>query len=315
MATNNKTAVVFAYHNIGVTGLECLLSMGVDVALVVTHEDNQQENIWFDSVENIAKLNEITVIKPENPNVDAVIQAVKDCQPDWIFSFYYRNMLGADILNIPALGAFNLHGSLLPKYRGRVPINWAIIKGENESGISLHRMVTKPDAGNLIAQKKVAILPNDTAQKVFEKVNSAAEELLLDVIPSLQDNSFKETPLDLNSGSYFGGRQPKDGQINWALPAQQIHNLIRAVAPPYPGAFFLVNKTVFTFLGSYFTDKASTQPLIAGHIRLYWLKNLLRVDCMDGKSLCITQFTCDGVLLDETQFNNKFGPELLVKYE
>jgi methionyl-tRNA formyltransferase len=220
-------AVVFAYHNVGVRCLQVLLARGVDVALVVTHEDSPTENIWFGSVASVAVSYGIPVITP----------AVSAARPDFIFSFYYRHMLPADLLALAARGAYNMHGSLLPKYRGRVPTNWAVIKGETETGATLHEMAAKPDAGAIVAQTPVPILPDDTAAQVFDKVTVAAEQTLWRVLPALLAGEAPHLPNDLAHGSYFGGRKPEDGRIDWNQPAQDVYNLIRAVAPPYPGAF------------------------------------------------------------------------------
>jgi methionyl-tRNA formyltransferase len=308
MTVRGKRAVVFAYHNVGVRGLESLLACGVDVGLVITHEDNPEENIWFGSVDQIARLNNITVMTPQDPNAPEVLAAVRACEPDWLFSFYYRHMLGAELLGVPTQGAYNLHGSLLPKYRGRVPINWAVIHGERETGASLHRMVEKPDAGALVDQEVVPILPNDTAHDVFQKVTCSAEILLLRAVPRLLDGSAEEKPMNLQAGSYYGGRKPEDGRIDWHQSAQQIHNLIRAVAPPYPGAFFDINGERLTVLGSYFRNDAARQP----NTRLYWDDGRCWADCHDGKRLCITHLGYNGELMDEAAFRARFGDQLLI---
>ena len=232
------SAVVFAYHDVGVRCLAVLLARGVDVSLVVTHRDDSAENIWFGDVAGLAALHRIEVIAPDNVNDAASVERVRACRPDFIFSFYYRSMLHAELLAIPTRGAYNMHGSLLPKYRGRAPVNWAVLHGERETGASLHRMLEKPDAGDLVEQRHVPILPNDTAHEVMHKVTYAAEACLYDALPALLDGSAKHTPLNLQAGNYFGRRRPEDGRINWTHSAWSIHNLIRAVAPPYPGAFF-----------------------------------------------------------------------------
>ena len=201
MSAGTARAVVFAYHDVGVRGLSVLLALGVDVQLVVTHRDDPNENIWFDSVAELAARNDIPVITPADPNSSEVIEQVRACQPDVLLSFYYRHMLGADLLSIPRIGAFNVHGSLLPKYRGRVPVNWAVLHGETETGASLHRMEIKPDAGALLDQQPVAILPNDTAWAVFQKLTCATERLLLRCVPLLLEERASETPLDLSAGS------------------------------------------------------------------------------------------------------------------
>ncbi len=233
-----RRAVVFAYHNVGVRCLRVLLDAGVEVALVITHEDSSSENIWFGSVAALAHGESIPSITPVDPNAAEVIAKIKALQPDFIFSFYYRQMLSESVLNLARHGAFNLHGSLLPHYRGRAPVNWAVLHGERHTGASLHYMVAKPDAGDLVAQTEVPILNNDSAGEVFEKVTVAAEITLWKVLPLLLALQAPRVALDLKSGSYFGGRKPADGEIFWHTGAAAVHNLVRAVAPPYPGAWF-----------------------------------------------------------------------------
>lgn len=232
-----KSAVVFAYHNVGVRCLKVLLAQGVDVKLVVTHEDNPNENIWFASVRQVAEDYGIEVITPEDPNTPEVEAQIRALAPDFLFSFYYRHMLKAPLLETPKSGAFNLHGSLLPKYRGRVPINWAVIHGETETGATLHVMNVKPDNGPLVDQQAVPILPDDTAQEVFDKVLVAAEICLMRALPQLIAGTAEFKQQDLSQGGYFGGRKAEDGRIDWNQSARQIHNLVRAVTRPYPGAF------------------------------------------------------------------------------
>ena len=229
--------VVFAYHNVGARCLRVLLAHDVDVALVVTHRDSPGETIWFESVADLARDYDIPVATPDDPNTPEFMAKLRAIEPDFFFSFYYRLMLSPALLALPSRGGYNMHGSLLPKYRGRVPVNWAIIHGEHETGATLHRMVEKPDAGEIVAQRAVPILPDDTAADVFHKVTLAAEIALDDVLPQLLAGTAPHTMPDLKAGSYFGGRKPEDGRIDWQRDARDVHNLIRAVAPPYPGAF------------------------------------------------------------------------------
>jgi methionyl-tRNA formyltransferase len=230
-------AVVFAYHNVGVRCLQTLLARGVEVALVVTHEDSPTENIWFGSVASVAAEHGIPVVTPADPKSPELRARIVTAQPDFIFSFYYRHMLPVDLLAVAPRGAYNMHGSLLPKYRGRVPTNWAVLNGETEAGATLHEMAAKPDAGAIIAQTPVPILPDDTAAQVFDKVTVAAEQTLWRVLPALLKGEAPHLPNDLAHGSYFGGRKPEDGRLDFSQSGQQVYNLIRAVAPPYPGAF------------------------------------------------------------------------------
>jgi methionyl-tRNA formyltransferase len=236
-----RRAVVFAYHDVGVRCLLVLLARGVDVALVVTHRDRADENVWFGSVQATAAEHGLPVAYADDLDAAALEAAVADVAPDFLFSFYFRNMLPAAVLSIAGRGAYNMHGSLLPKYRGRVPINWAVIHGETETGATLHEMTVKPDAGAIIGQTTVPILPDDTAHEVFGKVVVAAEQTLWRALPDLLDGHPMRMPNELERGSYFGGRKPTDGRIDWNAAAVAIHNLVRAVAPPYPGAFTTID--------------------------------------------------------------------------
>jgi len=232
-----SSAVVFAYHNVGVRCLRVLLAAGVDVRLVVTHEDNPDETIWFGSVRDLCAENDISYITPADPNTPEVEARVAALGADFLFSFYYRHMLKAPLLQSVKRGAYNMHGSLLPQYRGRVPVNWAVLHGERETGATLHQMTIKPDNGAIVDQLAVPILPDDTAHEVFAKVVVAAELCLHRTLPNLLAGTAAYRQQDLSQGAYFGGRRPEDGRIDWRHNARQIHNLIRAVSRPYPGAF------------------------------------------------------------------------------
>ena len=231
-------AVVFGYHNVGARCLRTLLAGGMQVDLVVTHPDDPSETIWFDSVAAVAAEHGIPVALVDQTVGDALQARIAALAPDYLFSFYFRRMLPATLLASARIAALNMHGSLLPKYRGRAPVNWAVLHGEQETGATLHLMQAKPDAGDIVAQQAVPILPDDMAKEVFDKVTVAAEMALAAVLPQLLRGEVPRRANNLTAGSYFGGRKPEDGRIDWAQPAQAIYNLIRAVAPPYPGALF-----------------------------------------------------------------------------
>ena len=230
-------AVVFAYHDVGVNCLKALLAAGIKVDLVVTHQDDPNENVWFASVAKLCTDQNIPYITPHANELSDLAPKLKALAPDYIFSFYYRFMIPAEILACAKIAALNMHGSLLPKYRGRAPVNWAILHGETETGATLHIMEAKPDAGDIVGQAAVVIDRDETATDVFGKVTSAAVKVIEEVLPSLLQGKVPRKRNELDKGSYFGGRKPADGQIHWHRTALQIHNLVRAVAPPYPGAF------------------------------------------------------------------------------
>ena len=228
-------AVVFGYGDIGVRCLGALLDAGVEVPLVVTHRDDPKEARWYASLYEFAKDKRLRVLADPMPG--ALEQEVQNLHPDLIFSFYYRSMLPVSVLEHAKNGAFNMHGSLLPKYRGRAPLNWAILHGEKETGVTLHAMTEKPDAGGIVDQQAVPIGPDETAVEVFKKMTDAAVTVLHRNISSLVDGTAKLKANDVSKGSYFGRRTPEDGRIDWSKSAAEIHNLVRAVAPPFPGAF------------------------------------------------------------------------------
>ncbi len=214
-----------------------MLAAGIKADLVVTHQDDPNENVWFGSVAKLCSDQNIPYITPNANELNDLVPKLKTLAPDYIFSFYYRFMIPAQILACAKIAALNMHGSLLPKYRGRAPVNWAILHGETETGATLHIMEAKPDAGDIVGQAEVRIDPDETATDVFGKVTSAAVKVIEEVLPSLLQGKVPCKPNELDKGSYFGGRKPADGQIHWHQTALQIHNLVRAVAPPYPGAF------------------------------------------------------------------------------
>ncbi|MEO1765949.1 formyltransferase [Thiobacter aerophilum] len=297
-------AVVFAYHDVGVRCLAVLLGQGVHVPLVVSHEDDPNETIWFASVARLAADYDIPVITPRDPNTEEVVEQVRALAPDFLFSFYYRHLLQPPLLAIPSRGALNMHGSLLPKYRGRVPVNWAIIHGETQTGASLHYMNAKPDAGDLVDQQAVPILPDDTALDVFRKVTCAAEVVLERSLPALIAGTAPRLPLDLTTGSYFGGRKPEDGRIDWSRPARDIHNLVRAVAPPFPGAFCNVAGRPARLLRTRIADtRASTLTAT-----LYADGHRLFAHCHDGGVLRVLQLEVEGNEVDAVTLTALCGP-------
>jgi len=297
-------AVVFAYHNVGVRCLRVLLAHGVDVALVVTHTDSPSETIWFDSVAVTARECGIDTIAPENANTPDLLARLEALAPDFLFSFYYRSMLAAPLLAVARQGALNMHGSLLPRYRGRAPVNWAVLHGEHETGATLHFMTAKPDDGDIVAQSRVPILPDDTAREVFDKVTVAAEITLDAVLPGLIAGTAPRRPQDRTSASYFGGRRPVDGIIDWKRDALSIHNLVRAVALPYPGAGTTVAGIPARVLRTRMVDGA-TPPTPTPAIETRGGNLLAR--CGGGGTLAVLSLELAGVPCDAAAFVTRFG--------
>ena len=284
-------AAVFAYSEVGVRCTRELLAQGIEIPILFTHEDDPGENRWFGSVKQLAEEYGLRVETPEDPNKLEWIAAGRQANPDFIFSFYYRYMLSPEWLRVPHRGALNMHGSLLPKYRGRAPIHWAIIHGEPVTGASLHYMVEKPDAGALVDQQSVPILENDTALAVSIKVAEAAQQVLHRSLPRLMAGTAHARALDLSRGSYFGRRRPEDGRIDWRRGARAVHDLVRAVAPPFPGAFTEVNGCRLAVLETRVDSGPLRYPDRAPC--LYVADGQWVADCVDGRRLRILQLAID----------------------
>jgi methionyl-tRNA formyltransferase len=291
------SAVVFAYSEVGVRCVRELLEQGIKIPLLFSHADDPNERQWFGSVQKLAEDHGLNVVTPESPNTPQWIAAGAAIKPDLVFSFYYRYMLDKAWVELPRLGALNMHGSLLPKYRGRAPVHWAIIRGETTTGASLHYMVEKPDAGALVDQEAVPILENDTALDVSIKVAEAAQTVLRRSLPRLIAGTAPSLPLDLKKGSYFGRRTPEDGRIDWTCGARVIHDLVRAVAPPFPGAFTEVNGCRLEVLET----RMDTHPLKypAQSPCLYASEGVWYADCADGRRLKILQLSANGETVTE----------------
>ena len=232
--------VLFAYHEMGYACLQELLALGVPIAALFTHLDTAGEEIWWRSCAELAQANTIPVYTTDR--VDAPwIAKIAAMRPAVIYSFYYRNLLPEAVLALAPLGAFNLHGSLLPKYRGRAPVNWMLVNGEREGGVTLHHMVARADAGDIVAQRAVEITDDDDALTLYHKIVPAGAALVREYHPLIVAGRAPRRPQHPEAGSYFGRRRPEDGRIDWNWPARRIFNLVRAVTHPYPGAFCFVD--------------------------------------------------------------------------
>jgi methionyl-tRNA formyltransferase len=303
-------AVVFAYHDVGVRCLKTLISGGVEIPLVVTVADDPHETQWFASVAATAAEYGIPAVTPADANTPDLQSRLAELQPDFIFSFYYRSMLGSGLLSAARRGALNMHGSLLPRYRGRAPVNWAILRGEHETGATLHYMVERADAGDIVDQLAVPILQDDDAREVFGKVTVAAETVLARSLPGLIAGTAPRHIQPIEPGQYFGRRRPEDGRIDWSWPARQIHNLVRAVAPPFPGAFADAGGQRWEIHKTRVTDRTTTP---SPHARMVGLEGRCYVECCDGSVLQLLAVTAAAgpLRLDELATELSRKPRLL----
>lgn len=286
---------MFAYHDVGVRCLKVLLSAGVEVPLVVTTADDPKETQWFASAATLAREYGLPVLMPAEANTPELERTVTKLRPDFVFSFYFRSMIGAPLLNAARLGALNIHGSMLPRYRGRAPVNWAILHGERETGATLHYMTDRADAGDIVDQLAVPILEDDEAREVFGKVTLAAEIILARSLRGLIDGTAPRMPQQLEAGQYFGRRRPEDGKIDWSRGAREIHNLVRAVAPPFPGAFGQVEGRRWAIHRTR-VEPRTIEP--SERARLFGADGHCYVACRDGGVLRLVAAADDSGVLD-----------------
>lgn len=295
-------SIVFAYHDIGCAGIRALLNAGIEIQAVFTHRDDPSENQFFESVSELCAEHGLTVFAPDDVNHPLWAARIKELAPDFIFSFYYRQLIDDTILDSAAYGAFNLHGSLLPAYRGRAPVNWALANGEKSTGVTLHKMVAQPDAGPIVAQESVSIEPTDTALTLHHKLRGAATVLLERTLPAFLDNKVTLTPQDDSQASYFGRRTPADGYLDWNRSAQELDCLVRAVTKPYPGAFTYAGERKLLVWQSKPNDEshdATPGTILA--------TSPLKVACGKGTLSIISGQADGGVHLSGTQLAQDFG--------
>ncbi|OHE86474.1 MAG: formyltransferase [Verrucomicrobia bacterium RIFCSPLOWO2_12_FULL_64_8] len=308
----------FGYSELGHDCLDFLLNRGDHVVALFTHEDSPREKIWFQTPAGVAHARGVPVFAPEKIDTPDWIGRIAGLQPDLILSAYYRNLIGEKILGLARLGAFNLHGSLLPKYRGRAPINWAVLHGEPRIGLTLHRMIRKADAGAIVDQDGVDIGPRDTAEQSFRKVLPCARLILARQIDALLAGTARETPQDEAQATYFGARKPEDGRIAWTQTSGQIFNLIRAVTDPYPGAFTDVGAARLMVWWAEPESPATRQfvgpPLVGGPTGMASSAGPTAARPKPGTILSVTPLvvaTGDGALeLTRTEWRGAPAPEL-----
>ncbi len=239
-AVKQAACVLFAYQEMGRACMQELIAMGAPIAALFTHRDDPHEEIWWQSCAELARRHEVPVYSAEKIDNEWTAR-IAAMNPAIVYSFFYRNLLPQRLLDCARLGAYNLHGALLPKYRGRASVNWVLVNGEAETGVTLHHMVARADAGDIVAQRSVRIEDSDTALTLYRKLIPLGAALVREFHPLIAAGCAPRRPQDITAGSYFGRRRPEDGRIDWRWPARRIFNLVRAVTHPYPGAFCMLN--------------------------------------------------------------------------
>jgi len=237
--------VFFGSDDFAAEGLKALLSSRHKVAACVTQPDRAKGRhlkLSPSLIKEIAVKSKIEILQPKNLRDKEIADQLKSFQADLFVVIAYGNILPPGILSIPKMFSINVHGSLLPKYRGAAPINWVIINGEKKSGISIIKMNEKMDAGDIIAQKEIIIEPDETSASLRERMAKIGAGLLLEAVDSIEKKSYQLTKQDEKKVSFAPKLKKEDGHVNWHDQAVLIHNRVRGLLP-WPGAFsFLAGK-------------------------------------------------------------------------
>ena len=231
---------LFGFQTWGYRVLEHLLGSEHQVVLVVTHpkSDHAYESIWNDSVEELARSKGIPVLVKNRPDPE-VARALSGV--DVMVACNWRTWIPPEVFTAPRLGALNVHDSLLPRYAGFAPLNWAIINGETEVGVTAHVMDERLDRGDIILQWSVPVGPRDTATDMFHATVELMGPITVEALEHLEHGTGQRTPQDMSQATFFHKRSVEDSLIDWTWPAPDIVNLVRAQSDPYPNAYTFVD--------------------------------------------------------------------------
>ncbi len=230
-------------HALGKKALQNLINKGKDIVGVIT----DIENDWYKGVDEVAERNGLLLYKNIDVNSESSIEKISALRPDLIVVVNFQQILKEELIGIPQKGCINTHAALLPKYRGRAPLNWALINGETQVGVTVHFIEKGIDTGDIIIQRSIDVQEEDYIDVVIEKIGDLYPTIVNEAVDLLESGEFIGIKQDLSKGNYFGKRNPEVGQINWNNDAKDIFNLIRAISRPYPGAFSFYNNSKIIF--------------------------------------------------------------------
>jgi methionyl-tRNA formyltransferase len=282
---DNKPRIVFmGTPAFAVASLSALLQAKMNVVGVVTAPDKpagRGMQLQQSAVKQFALAHDLPILQPEKLKSPEFFEALKQWQPDLQVVVAFR-MLPEQIWSFPSMGTLNVHGSLLPQYRGAAPINWAIINGEKETGVTTFQLQHAIDTGAILLQDRIPIAPNNTAGEIHDTMMEVGAQLLVKTLHGLFDNSIKAVPQEQVIGNIALQHAPKiftkDCEIDWEKPCASIHNLIRGLAP-FPGAITKIDgKIVKLFL----THIIEGTPIEAPGSFITDGKTFAKIACKDG---------------------------------
>lgn len=270
--------VFFATPDFAVPALELLINSNHSVVAVVTNTDKEQgrgKKIAFSPIKEFALKNNLNVLQPEKFNDPIFIEQLKKLDAD-LFIVVAFKILPKEVYSIPKYGSFNLHGSLLPKYRGAAPIQWALINGDTKTGLTTFFLKEKVDTGNMILKEEVIIEPNDDFGLLHDKMSSIGAKLILNSIDLIESNQVKQYEQDDSIATPAPKITKEICKIDWNNNAVDIHNLVRGLSP-YPGAFFEHNGKIYKVFK---TMVVENKNLNIGEI--VTTKNEIFIECKDS---------------------------------
>ena len=226
----------------GRRSLETLLDLRADIAGVFTLLPELAATVsgavpW----EDLTAAHRIPLHYVRNINDPEAVLALRALSPDLVFCVGWTQLLRREILRLPRLGCVGFHASALPRYRGRAPVNWAIIHGEKETGNTMMLLDEGVDTGDILAQRLFPIDDDDTCATIYDKVARSEDEMIREVLPLIREGRMPQTPQDHAAATVMPKRRPADGVIDWSKTTRQLHDWVRALTHPYPGAFTYVN--------------------------------------------------------------------------
>jgi methionyl-tRNA formyltransferase len=298
------------------TFIHLLAQPDVDIAAVITQPDRPRgrgHQVSASPMKEAAIAANVPVHQPEKIRSPEAQDLLKQLAPDCIVIIAYGQIIPARLLEIPRLGWINLHASLLPKYRGAAPINWAIANGETQTGVTTMRIDAGMDTGNILLQEEIDIAPEETAAELAESMSEAGAPLMLATLRGLAEGKLTPRPQNNDEATYAPLLKKEDGRIDWNRPAQEIYNRMRGFAP-WPGAYtsfrrqtchiwaqpFSLRTLTGSAPGTIFRE--DTQILIAcGHATLL---RLISVKVEGRKQISAVEFANGARLTERERFEN-----------
>ena len=280
MALHSLRIVFMGTPEFAVASLDALIKAGCNIVAVVTAPDKPSGRgmkLNESAVKKYAVENNLIVLQPDKLKDPRFIENLKSLHPDLQIIVAFR-MLPELVWNMPPMGSVNLHGSLLPQYRGAAPINWAIINGEKETGVTTFKLKHEIDTGDILLQESFSIGENDNAGEVHDKMKEIGAQVLVMTVKGLADDSLDEKPQLESEIKYAPKIHTDTCRINWSQPVENIFNLVRGLSP-YPGAYTIMNEKMFKIFCS---KKEATFPKVTEGDYETDGKSFLKFACTDG---------------------------------